>query len=448
MMKRLRKPALASGISVAPQQSQFASRPFAQKAEEHEAPMGEPRVNFSLADIDIFPRETVQPKLRHEPAGDRYEQEAETVSSQESFGHNALAAEQNQDKLLPNRTGMPDRLKAGIESLSGIDMSDVRVHTNSQKPARLNALAYTQGNQIYLGPGQGRHLPHEAWHVVQQKEGRVRATGQIRGMAVNDEAGLEMEAGRMGIWATQLSLSPELSTAPFSLAKQLPVKTPAQLIKSCSATYQPSAASNLIIDELNNQVPVAETAAQNGLIAPPTGIHTPHQAQYINNRIPANWGSCVEDELNPLAIARGWRTQEQLPHSRPDYARDIYPNIKLFVDLTTVHQAGPYGNHITEKLNKSGKPNGVNWEGADITHNDLPGGPAPVLQTNGLVTISHMMKFQAYKDYCSSANDEGYDDKKQTFVEKWRNISQETFTQVWDKTNRDRFRDSATRAGF
>ncbi len=30
-----------------------------------------------------------------------------------------------------NRTGLPDQLKAGIESLSGIDMSDVRVHANS-----------------------------------------------------------------------------------------------------------------------------------------------------------------------------------------------------------------------------------------------------------------------------------------------------------------------------
>ena len=32
-----------------------------------------------------------------------------------------------------NNTGMPDNLKAGVESLSGIDMSDVRVHYNSIK---------------------------------------------------------------------------------------------------------------------------------------------------------------------------------------------------------------------------------------------------------------------------------------------------------------------------
>ncbi|HET7795918.1 MAG TPA: DUF4157 domain-containing protein, partial [Rhizobacter sp.] len=69
----------------------------------------------------------------------------------------------------PNRTGMPDTLKAGIESLSGQDMSDVRVHRNSDKPGQLNALAYAQGNDIHLAPGQEQHLPHEAWHVVQQR---------------------------------------------------------------------------------------------------------------------------------------------------------------------------------------------------------------------------------------------------------------------------------------
>ncbi len=79
-----------------------------------------------------------------------------------------------QAKSRPNHTGMPDRLKEGIESLSGMDMSDVRVHTNSGKPAQLNALAYAQGSDIHLSPGQERHLPHEAWHVVQQRQGRVR----------------------------------------------------------------------------------------------------------------------------------------------------------------------------------------------------------------------------------------------------------------------------------
>jgi hypothetical protein len=103
----------------------------------------------------------------------------------------------------PNRTGMPDGLKSGIESLSGMDMSDVRVHRNSSEPAQLNALAYAQGNDVHLGPGQEQHLPHEAWHVVQQRQGRVAPTLQMAGVPVNDDAGLEQEADVMGAKALQ-----------------------------------------------------------------------------------------------------------------------------------------------------------------------------------------------------------------------------------------------------
>ena len=49
---------------------------------------------------------------------------------------------------------MPDPLKGGLEQLLGIDLSGVRVHQNSAKPAQLNALAYTQGQDIHVGPGQ------------------------------------------------------------------------------------------------------------------------------------------------------------------------------------------------------------------------------------------------------------------------------------------------------
>ena len=94
--------------------------------------------------------------------------------------------------------GLPDALRQGIHQLSGIDLGGVRVHRNSPAPARIGAHAYAQGSQIHLGPGQERHLPHEAWHVVQQKQGRVRASLQAKGIPVNDDAALEQEADRMG----------------------------------------------------------------------------------------------------------------------------------------------------------------------------------------------------------------------------------------------------------
>ncbi|MDH7974271.1 DUF4157 domain-containing protein [Sphingomonas sp. AR_OL41] len=98
-----------------------------------------------------------------------------------------------------NRTGLPNQLKAGVEALSGVSLDNVRVHRNSPKPAQLNAHAYAQGTDIHLAPGQERHLPHEAWHVVQQAQGRVAPTRQLRAaVAINDDAGLEHEADVMG----------------------------------------------------------------------------------------------------------------------------------------------------------------------------------------------------------------------------------------------------------
>ncbi|MCI4671743.1 MAG: DUF4157 domain-containing protein [Bacteroidia bacterium] len=104
-----------------------------------------------------------------------------------------------------NNTGLPDNLKTGIENLSGYSMDDVKVHYNSDKPSQLQAHAYAQGSQIHLGPRQEKHLPHEAWHVVQQKQGRVKPTIQMKDnkVSINDDVGLEKEADVMGAKAFQ-----------------------------------------------------------------------------------------------------------------------------------------------------------------------------------------------------------------------------------------------------
>lgn len=106
----------------------------------------------------------------------------------------------------PNNTGLPDTLKSGIENLSGYAMDDVKVHYNSNKPAQLNAHAYAQGTDIHVASGQEKHVPHEAWHVVQQKQGRVQPTTSVNGAQVNDNVGLETEADVMGAKAAQLQI--------------------------------------------------------------------------------------------------------------------------------------------------------------------------------------------------------------------------------------------------
>ncbi len=114
--------------------------------------------------------------------------------------------------LSRRETGLPDNLKSGVESLSGISMDDVRVHYNSAKPAELQAHAFTQGTDIYLGPNEEEHLPHEAWHVVQQRQGRVRPTTLLaKGLAANDDASLEREADEMGAWSLRQQPSSEIA---------------------------------------------------------------------------------------------------------------------------------------------------------------------------------------------------------------------------------------------
>ena len=70
-------------------------------------------------------------------------------------------AEERQRRQQPNLTGIPTQMKMDFEQRSGLSFDDVRVHYNSDKPRKIGALAYTQGTQVHIGPGQERHLRHE-----------------------------------------------------------------------------------------------------------------------------------------------------------------------------------------------------------------------------------------------------------------------------------------------
>ncbi len=117
----------------------------------------------------------------------------------------------------PNRTGIPARLKSGLESLSGFDLSNVKVHYNSPKPKQIGGLAYTQGTNIHLGRGQQKHLPHEGWHVVQQMQGRVTPTVQMKGIGISEDTILEKEAELIGSKASRLGRNDRFAEIPAQL---------------------------------------------------------------------------------------------------------------------------------------------------------------------------------------------------------------------------------------
>jgi len=137
--------------------------------------------------------------------GQRTQMAAIDASPRMALQRRAAAAFGDADAAAVNKTGLPDHLKSGVESLSGMRMDHVKVHYNSSQPAQLGAFAYARGSDIHVAPGQERHLPHEAWHVVQQARGRVPPTGQVNGAPINDNGSLEREADSMGAQAMRHS---------------------------------------------------------------------------------------------------------------------------------------------------------------------------------------------------------------------------------------------------
>ena len=95
-----------------------------------------------------------------------------------------------------------------------------------------------------MGPGQEKHLPHEGWHVVQQMQGRVKRTMQMKGVSINDDAGLEKEADVMGTKALQMRRTEEsefgfpIHTFASAAIKSGPVLQLKWITTDDGATYQ------------------------------------------------------------------------------------------------------------------------------------------------------------------------------------------------------------------
>lgn len=125
-------------------------------------------------------------------------------------------------------------------------MAGVQVQYNSNSPAQLNALAFAKGNQIHLAPGQERHLPHEAWHLVQQAQGRVQPTTQAAGQLINDDHALEHEADTMGTKALTLGSSSIRGAA----VQRLPAPRAGGMTKAPSGQHAVQRAWNQIAESM------------------------------------------------------------------------------------------------------------------------------------------------------------------------------------------------------
>jgi hypothetical protein len=98
----------------------------------------------------------------------------------------------------------------------------VRIHRGSTLPAEVRGASFTVGGDIHLGPGQEATLAHEAWHVVQQRQGRVAPTTRIRAAAVNLSSALEHEADVMGRRARAMPIGASRVPRPAQSAISAP----------------------------------------------------------------------------------------------------------------------------------------------------------------------------------------------------------------------------------
>lgn len=154
-----------------------------------------------------------------EAAGLALQRRAASPPSRAGVGHERGEPGRRAATGVPGSTAgraMPEAVQRRMEGAFGADFSDVRVHPGSARAVALGAVAYTQGSNIHMAPGHwapetGRGqelLGHELAHVVQQREGRVRATAQMEGVALNDEPALEREADVLARRAVDVSTEP------------------------------------------------------------------------------------------------------------------------------------------------------------------------------------------------------------------------------------------------
>ncbi|MDL5034258.1 DUF4157 domain-containing protein [Pelomonas sp. APW6] len=184
-----------------------------------------------------------QPRASHGPALSVAHTPRQRAQQQRIAQLRAMAPPAASPASSPASNGLPASLRAGLEALSGFDLSGVRVHRNSSQPATLQAHAYAQGLDIHLGPGQEQHLPHEAWHVVQQAQGRVRATVQRKGgVGINDDAALEREADVMGCRLASMH-----GASPHAQARRPLPPAPWSPIQRKVAVVAAPSASNVLV---------------------------------------------------------------------------------------------------------------------------------------------------------------------------------------------------------
>jgi len=222
-----------------------------------------------------------------------------------------------------------------------MSMEHVNVHYNSSKPAQLQALAYAQGNDIHLGPGQEHHLPHEAWHVVQQMQGRVAPTMQAKGAPINDDEGLEKEADRMGALAVdgagQDTVQKKAMTSPGGGVVQR-VRGGIEYTEDAPTTlfhFQAPAAPGMGVAPINRIQTRNVAGSQMSIFAVPTAASFGAQVAYDETLLQSNQVKLTNDVMSAEWIIERHGADVPVATMRTNLNNDIAEMFDRRTELAT-----------------------------------------------------------------------------------------------------------------
>lgn len=171
------------------------------------------RDNLLLLQRTVGNRAVTQLLQRKGRLSQPFSEQTGQAPTQAKEGPDAGAAQTERGAValnFPSDDRLPPNVEAEMEASFGADFSAVRVRQDSRADS-LGALAYTQGSDIHIAPGQydphtrgGKELlGHELAHVLQQSDGRVASTGAVNGVPLNDDPALEREADDLGARAAR-----------------------------------------------------------------------------------------------------------------------------------------------------------------------------------------------------------------------------------------------------
>lgn len=250
------------------------------------------------------PRQPVQGKFKNAVSSVNPQSAEQFPSAQQDESVSARSTGGSQSTL-------PNHLKSGLEQLSGEDLSDVRVHENSSEPEKMGAHAYTEGQDIYVAPGQEKYLPHEGWHAVQQKQGRVQPTIQQKSALINDNAGLEHEADVMGAKAVQVGTTgSELNTQKKTASSKNPRAGGTKNVIQRAMKFEYQLKNNFLLRDNGSKVTALprKYGPRDYLVHLPSGgtleTETSGQVEY-ETRWEKNWPT-LEKQINEMQIA-SWK---------------------------------------------------------------------------------------------------------------------------------------------